>query len=111
MVIIWRKWSLDDPLPKTFNLSDPSKIKATGGGVCVCVCVWGGVRFYLRRLVETQASSGPTPSVFNTFGVLVCVICTSKRFHSFIFKIYTNCSDIEDVHFLFCSHFMNIFSH
>ena len=56
------------------------------------------VYFYLRRFSESRSSSGSTPSVrlsvrssvrpFATlFGCLVCVICNSNSFHSFIFKL------------------------
>ena len=48
---------------------------------------------------------------FTLLECLVCVICNSESFHSFIFKtLYNDCSHIEDVHHLFCAHFMNIFS-
>ena len=55
--------------------------------------------FYLRRFSESRSSSGSTPSVRssvrpsvrpsvrNTLGYQVCVICNSKTFHSFLFKI------------------------
>ena len=42
-------------------------------------------------------------------GCLVCVICNSNSFHSFMFKLHNDCSYIEDVH-LFCIHFMIFFS-
>ena len=39
---------------------------------------------------------------------LVCVICDSKSFHSFfILTLHNDCSHIEDVHLLFCTHFMD----
>ena len=85
---------MDDPLPKMFNLSDPSKIKATGGGVCVCAgvtCV---------ALAKRMSSSGST--LLGCY--IACVICYSKRFHIlYIQVLYTDCSHIEDVQFLFCS--------
>ena len=43
-------------------------------------------------------------------GCLVCVICNSISFLSFLFKLYDNdCSHIEAVHLLFRANFMNIF--
>ena len=46
---------------------------------CMSVC-------YLRRFSESRSSSGSTPSVRNTLGCQVCVICNSKSFHSFLLK-------------------------
>ena len=43
-------------------------------------------------------------------GYLVCVICKSKSFHSFLFKLHNDCSNIEDVHLLFFAHFAFFFS-
>ena len=38
-------------------------------------------------------------------GYLVCELCNSKSFRSFLFKtLHNGCSHIEDVHFLFCAH-------
>ena len=43
-------------------------------------------------------------------GCLVCVICNSNSFHSFIFKLcLIYCSYIENMHLLFCIHFMIFF--
>ena len=46
------------------------------------------------------------PSVRNTFTYLVCAICNSTSFHSFILKVCI----IEGVHLIFCAHFMIIFT-
>ena len=46
----------------------------------------------------------PSPTLL---GCLVCVICSSKRFHSFLFKL---CIVIKDVHLLFSAPLINIFS-
>ena len=43
--------------------------------------------FYLRRFSESRSSSGSTPSVRNTLGCQVCVICTSKSYDPFLFKL------------------------
>ena len=44
------------------------------------------------------------PSVRNTLGCLVCVICNSKSFHSFFIQTLPNdCSHIEDVHLQICA--------
>ena len=74
--------------------------------------------FYQRRFSESRSSSGSTPSVrlsvclsATLLGCLVCVICNSNRFHSFIFKLC-----LMVVHTLkmctspFCAHLINIFS-
>ena len=51
--------------------------------------------FHLRRFGESRSSSGSTPSIRrlsvrlsirNNLGCLVCVICNSKSFLSFLFK-------------------------
>ena len=39
-------------------------------------------------------------------GCLVCAICNSNSFHSFILKLHNDCSYIEEVHLLFCILFM-----
>ena len=42
---------------------------------------------------------------------LVCVICNSNSFHSFIFNLCIMIFHfIEDVHLLFCAHLINIFT-
>ena len=57
-----------------------------------------GNTFYLHRFSESRSSSGSTPSVrpfvcpsvslsATLMGCLVCVICNSNSFHSFIFKL------------------------
>ena len=47
--------------------------------------------FCLRRFSESGSSSGSTPSVrrpsATLYGCQVCVICNSKCFHSFVFKL------------------------
>ena len=42
-------------------------------------------------------------------GCLICVICNSTSFHSFILKQHIDFTRIEDVHLLFCAHLINIF--
>ena len=73
-----------------------------------------GENVYLPRLCESMSSNGFTPFFPSAtlFGCLVCVICNSKSFHFFIFKLCIMIVHIliEDVHQLFCAHFMNIFS-
>ena len=45
-------------------------------------------------------------------GCLVCVICNSERFHSFIFKLCIMfIHTLKMCTFFFCAHFMNIFSY
>ena len=74
---------------------------------------WGQkVKFYLRRLSESRSGSGSTPSVHLSVCLcLVCVICNSNSFHSFIFKLFLVIfQNITDLHFLFFTHLINIFS-
>ena len=72
--------------------------------------------FYLRRFSEAGLVVGPLlPSVSQSatfFGRLVCVICNSNSFHSFLYiqTLHNDCSYIEDVHLLFCAHLINILS-
>ena len=69
--------------------------------------------FHLRCLSESRSRGGSNPSVCPSatlLGCLLCLICNSKRFYSFLFKhCNMGCSHIDDVHLLFCAHFMNIF--
>ena len=76
----------------------------------MCVCVWGGggVVFPCVALAIRRSSSGSTPSVRNTFGVLVCVICNSKRFYSFIFMLCILIVHILTMCISILLHFMNI---
>ena len=65
----------------------------------------------------TYFSSWSTPSVrltvclsiHITLNCIVCVICYYERFQSYIQTLKNDCSHIEDVHPLFCAHFMNMF--
>ena len=44
-------------------------------------------------------------------GCLVCVICNSKNFLFFFIQTsHNDCSHIEDVHLLYCAHFIIFFS-
>ena len=67
------------------------------------ICRWvHSVRLSVRPSVRLSAT---------LLGCLVCVICNSNSFHSFIFKLLHNdFLYIEDVHLLFCAHLINIFS-
>ena len=74
---------------------------------------WGQkFKFYLRRFSESRSGSGSTPSVrLSVYLCLVCVICNSNSFYSFIFKLFLVIfQNITDVHFLFFTHLINIFS-
>ena len=65
--------------------------------------------FYLRCFSKRRSSSGFTRSVLPSttlFGCLICVICNSKSFHSFLFKLCIMLVLILKI----CAHFMNIFS-
>ena len=51
------------------------------------------------------------PSVRNTFVVpSLCILLLQNCSSLFIQILYNDCSHIEDMHLLFCAHFMNIFS-
>ena len=70
------------------------------------------VTFYLRHFSESRSSSGSTPSVrpsvrlsATLLGCLVCVICNSKSFHSFLFKL---CIMIVHILKMCTSHFVHI---
>ena len=80
----------------------------------------GTVIYYLRRFSESRSSSGSTPSVrpsvrpfvcpsvrlsATLLGSQVCVICNSKSFHSFLFKL---CILIIHTLKMCTSHFMHI---
>ena len=58
--------------------------------VSILESLTSNMSFYLRRFSESTSSSGSTlfihPSILQFFGCLVCVICNSKSFHSFLFK-------------------------
>ena len=45
--------------------------------------------FYLPHFSESRSSNWSTPSVHQQhfLGCLICVICNSKSFHSFLFKL------------------------
>ena len=76
--------------------------------------------FYLRRFSESRSNSESVPSVgpsvrsstrlsvrlsATLLGCLVCVICNSNSFHSFIFKLF-----LMIVHTLkMCTSYFNIF--
>ena len=71
-------------------------------GLCCVIVVFpdhSQLLFYLRRLSESRSSGGSSPSVClsvcqsvrlsaTLLGCLVCVICNSKTFHSFLFKLF-----------------------
>ena len=90
--------------------------------VCNCRCVdpssvaYTDFRIFTR---QSRSSSGSPQSVHlsvhpyaTPFGCLVCVkSVTPKVFLRFYSNFAMNgCSHIEDVHYPFCAHFMNIFS-
>ena len=86
-------------LPEKNNAADqPCKFAVFSGH-------FRGCRSSSGSILSDHLSVHPQP-----LGCLVCVICYSKSFHSFVFKLYNDCSHNENVHFLFCAHFMNIFS-
>ena len=63
---------------------------------------------YLRRFSENRSLVvGPLRPYATLSWCLVCVICNSKSFHFFIQTLHNDRSHIENVHLLFCTHFMN----
>ena len=97
--------------------------------LCLVGCHWGLTvgYFYLHHFSESRSSSGSTPSVClfvrshvclsvhpsvrNTFGVpSLCNLYLQQFSFLYIQTLSNDCSYIEDVHLLFCSHLINIFS-
>ena len=82
---------------------------------CCIFCTTLLTMFYLCRFSESRSSSGSTLSVClsaTLSGCLVCVICNSWSFHSFLFKLCI----LMAVHILkmctsFFVHILLIFSH
>ena len=69
--------------------------------------------FYPRRFSKNRSSSGYIPSVnpsvcpFASFGVpSLCNLLLQKFSFLFIQTLQNDCSYIEDVHLLFCAHFI-----
>ena len=89
-------------VPSPFiSFADP-RVGATGVWTAPLKITKNIVYFYLRRFSESRSSSGSTPSVrpfvcpsvrlsvrlsATLLGCIVCVICNSNSFHSFIFKL------------------------
>ena len=67
---------------------------------------WGCLRFVI---VVFPDHTHYFPSEMRR-GYLVCVKYNSNSFHSFILTLNNNCSHIENVHLLFCTYLMILYS-
>ena len=90
--------------------------------VCNCRCVDASSVAYTDVRIftcESRSSSGSTQSVHLSASPyatpLGCLVCVRSVIPKVFVQFYSNfamngCSHIEDVHYPFCAHFMNIFS-
>ena len=81
---------------------------------CCIFCTTLLSMFYLCRFSESRSSSGSTLSVglsATLLGCLVCVICNSWSFHSFLFKLCIMAVHILKMCTSYFVHIRLIFSH